>query len=208
MSTWWLLRGNGGTDRAHSDARQNGLRQFSVYQGKWSAAHRDFERDILPMCAAEGMGVAPWSALGGGKFKTEEQRKASEGRNMGEASEQEIQISKALEKIANEKGTLITSVALAYVMHKAPNVYPIVGGRKIDHLKGNIEALSLKLTKEEIDEIDDAAPFDIGFPLNFLFMGQRYDMSKDTKDVFLVKANAHLDTLPKQQVSSVRECTV
>ncbi|KAK8219303.1 hypothetical protein M8818_001037 [Zalaria obscura] len=185
--------------KANEYARQNGLRQFSVYQGKWSAAHRDFERDILPMCAAEGMGVAPWSALGGGKFKTEEQRKASEGRNMGEASEQEIQISKALEKIANEKGTLITSVALAYVMHKAPNVYPIVGGRKIDHLKGNIEALSLKLTKEEIDEIDDAAPFDIGFPLNFLFMGQRYDMSKDTKDVFLVKANAHLDTLPKQQ---------
>lgn len=41
-------------------ARQHGLTQFSVYQGHWSAAFRDFERDILPMCEAEGMGIAPW----------------------------------------------------------------------------------------------------------------------------------------------------
>jgi aryl-alcohol dehydrogenase-like predicted oxidoreductase len=36
--------------KANEYARQNGLRQFSVYQGRWSAEHRDFERDIIPMC--------------------------------------------------------------------------------------------------------------------------------------------------------------
>jgi aryl-alcohol dehydrogenase-like predicted oxidoreductase len=40
--------------KANEYARQNGLRQFSVYQGRWSAEHRDFERDIVQMCAAEG----------------------------------------------------------------------------------------------------------------------------------------------------------
>ncbi|KAK1068102.1 hypothetical protein LTR33_011213, partial [Friedmanniomyces endolithicus] len=44
-------------------ARFHGLTQFGVYQGHWSAAFRDFERDILPMCEAEGMGLAPWGAL-------------------------------------------------------------------------------------------------------------------------------------------------
>jgi aryl-alcohol dehydrogenase-like predicted oxidoreductase len=149
-------------------ARQNGMRQFSVYQGRWSAEHRDFERDILPMCAAEGMGLAPWGALGGGNFKSDEQRKSQEQGRRSEASEAAIKISKVLEKIANAKKTQITSVALAYVMQKAPYVFPIVGGRKIEHLKGNIEGLTLELSEQEINEIEGATPFDIGFPQNFL----------------------------------------
>merc|ERR1712093_17520 len=105
--------------KANEYARQNHLRQFSVYQGRWSAEHRDFERDIIPMCRDEGMGLAPWGALGGGNFKSDEQRKSQEG-------------------------------------------------RKMDHLKGNIEGLSLKLTDEDIAAIEDANAFDIGFPHNFL----------------------------------------
>lgn len=156
--------------KANEYARQNGLRQFSVYQGRWSAEYRDFERDIIQMCASEGMGLAPWGALGGGKFKSAEQRKSGEGRSeeVVKVSEAAIKISKVLEKIAERKKSLITSIALAYVRQKAPYVFPIVGCRKIDHLKGNIEALSLHLTDEEIEEIEDANTFDIGFPLSFL----------------------------------------
>lgn len=122
------------------------------------------------MCAAEGMGIAPWGALGSGKFKSAEQREHgnAEGRNFGEVTEKDIKISNALEEIANAKSTSITSVALAYVLHKAPYVFPIVGGRKIEHLKGNIEALELELSEENIAKIEGAADFDIGFPLNFL----------------------------------------
>src|SRR5436305_14369866 len=81
------------------DARDHGLLPFSVYQGKWSASIRDFERDILPMCRDEGMGIAPWNTLGGGNFKTEEQRKAGEGRAT-RSSERDIAVSKALEAVA------------------------------------------------------------------------------------------------------------
>ena len=59
-------------------------------------------------------------------------------------------------------------MALAYVMHKAPYIFPICGGRKIDHLKGNIEALGLELSEEEMKEIEDAAPFDLGFPFKLI----------------------------------------
>ena len=54
-------------------ARFHGLTQFSVYQGHWSAAFRDFEREILPMVESEGMGLAPWGAIGRGWFKSREE---------------------------------------------------------------------------------------------------------------------------------------
>jgi diketogulonate reductase-like aldo/keto reductase len=116
----------------------------------------------------EGMGIAPWGALGGGHFKSDAQRKEQEGRKLGEAGPEAIKISKVLEKIANEKKVQITSIALAYVMHKTPYVFPIIGGRKIEHLKGNIDGLKIDLTEEDIKEIEEATPFDIGFPNNFL----------------------------------------
>lgn len=156
--------------KANEYARNHGLRQFSVYQGKWSAATRDFERDIIPMCKAEGMGIAPWGALGSGMFKSEEQMASH-----GTAGRQNLQdensraVSKVLESIASRKKTAITSVALAYVMHKTSYVFPIVGGRKVEHLKGNIEALTLRLSDEDIKDIESAYSFDFGFPHNFIW---------------------------------------
>ena len=72
------------------------------------------------------------------------------------------QVAEVLNKIAKRKGTLITSVAMAYVMHKAPYVFPICGGRKIEHLKGHMEVLSLELDAAGLNEIEEAYPF--GFP--------------------------------------------
>lgn len=117
---------------------------------------------------SDGMALAPWGVLGGGGFKTEEQRKQTDGRNFGQNTDAAIAVSKVLEKIANSKNTIITSVALAYVLHKTPYVFPIIGGRKVDHLKGNIEALKIRLSEDDINEIEDAYPFDIGFPQTFL----------------------------------------
>lgn len=186
--------------KANEFARGKGMRPFVVYQGRWSAAERDFEREILGMCEAEGMGIAPWGALGSGNFKSakqrEEAKKEGGGRNMRPAGEQKEKVSQVLEKVANSKKTAITSVALAYVMHKAPYVFPIVGGRKIDHLKGNIEALGLELSKEDIDEIEAATPFDVGFPLNFLGMGVEGG-AKGPEDSFMAQMAGKFDYVKK-----------
>ncbi|KAI2621271.1 norsolorinic acid reductase [Hypoxylon sp. NC1633] len=158
--------------KANEYARNHGLRQFSVYQGRWSAATRDFERDIIPMAKSEGMALAPWGALGGGKFKTEEQRQNVASGRSASVTDAEIKVSQALEAVAMRKNTIITSVAQAYVTHRAPYVFPIVGGRSKEHLKANIEALTLSLDDEDIKEIESAVPFDLGFPGAFLFQGK------------------------------------
>ncbi|KIW01869.1 uncharacterized protein PV09_06718 [Verruconis gallopava] len=186
--------------KANQYARDHNLRQFSVYQGKWSAADRDFERDIIPMCRDEGMAIAPWGALGQGQFLTEADRKSKQGGRQNQATENHIKVSGALEAISKRRNNVpLTSLALAYVMHKYPWVYPIVGGRKIDHLKGNIEALRLELSKEEIEEIDNATDFKVGFPMDFLFEfggAQKYRTDMTGSDVALLKSAANLDTVP------------
>lgn len=102
--------------------------------------------------------------------------------------------------MAKEKGASITGVALAYVMHKAPYVFPICGGRKTDHLKANIDELALSLSDEEMAEIDNAWPFDVGFPLSFL--SQTPAGAKGPGDVALSRQVDGLTMLRRQSRSN------
>ncbi|PTN22826.1 putative aryl-alcohol dehydrogenase [Saccharomyces cerevisiae] len=158
-------------------ATSHGKTPFSIYQGKWNVLNRDFERDIIPMARHFGMALAPWDVMGGGRFQSkkamEERKKNGEGLRTfvggPEQTELEVKISEALNKIAEEHGTeSVTAIAIAYVRSKAKNVFPLVGGRKIEHLKQNIEALSIKLTPEQIEYLESIVTFDVGFPKSLI----------------------------------------
>jgi len=184
--------------KANQYAADHGLRGFCAYQGNWNASTRDMERDIIPMAMAEGMAIVNWNAVGGGKFKTEEQiaemEKAGEkGRSglFGGPSENDKKVTKVLARIGQELGKSLTAVALAYCLTSHPYVHPIIGGRKVSHLKDNIEALTISLTEEQLDEINSATNFDLGFPHNFI--GQH------PKDNFLVGNAAVHDFMPLQK---------
>ena len=158
------------------------------------------------MARDEGMALCPWGALGGGNFSTKaKQQSGEQDRNFGGPSEKHIKTAEKLEAVANAKNTQITSVALAYVRSEYPYVYPIVGGRKIDHLKGNIEALGLELSAEDTKEIESAVDFDVGFPMNFLFgMGsakqpEKYNTNMTSSDVNLLAYAGNVESVPHQQ---------
>uniref|UniRef100_A0A060T603 ARAD1B15708p n=1 Tax=Blastobotrys adeninivorans TaxID=409370 RepID=A0A060T603_BLAAD len=181
--------------KANEYARQKGLRQFVVYQGMWNATMRDFERDIIPMCREEGMGLCPYGVLNQGRFQTEQGFKDKEtkndGRNFIPVSQLDKDVSKVLEKVANKKGVDLLHVALAYVRSKAPYVFPIVGARKVSHIQGSIDGLKVTLSKEEIEEIESTYEFDFGFPHSFL-SGSLFDKTRSRGankpgDVWLLK---------------------
>lgn len=67
----------------------------------------------------------------------------------------------------------------------------------MEHLKANIEALSIELSKEDMDEIDSAVPFDAGFPNTFIFRG-KYDVNNTASDIALTGTSARLDS-PRYQ---------
>ena len=161
---------------ANTYARAQGKTQFSVYQGRWNVMRRDFEREIIPMARHFGMALAPWDVLGQGKFQSkaalEERKQNNEPLRSISGPDQtpeEERMSESLSKVAAQHGIeSVTAVAIAYVMAKAANVFPIVGGRKIEHLHDNIKALSIRLTREQIEYLESVQPFDIGFPANFI----------------------------------------
>ena len=166
---------------------------FVVYQGAWNVMERSFEREIIPMARSEGMALAPWNVLAAGKIRTDEEEEkrrqtGENGRTLSnptwERNEREKTVCKALEKVAAEVGTkhitsgiyffdwdihrhwanVLFKVAIAYLMQKTPYVFPIIGGRKVEHLLANIEALEISLSSDQIKYLENVVSFEPGFP--------------------------------------------
>ncbi|KAL0579706.1 putative aryl-alcohol dehydrogenase aad14 [Marasmius crinis-equi] len=168
--------------QANQYAKDHGKTPFSVYQGEWSIMQRSFERDIIPMARSFGMALAPWGVLAGGKLRSDAEEKrrlesGEEGRKLRgpwERNPEQVAMSRALEKVAKEVGAKNnTSVAIAYVMQKTTHVFPIIGGRKVEQLEQNLEALDITLTPEQIQFLEGQVPFDIGFPISFIGDGNQ-----------------------------------
>ncbi|KAL9095943.1 MAG: hypothetical protein Q9165_001941 [Trypethelium subeluteriae] len=157
-------------------ARASGKTPISIYQGRWNVMMRDFEREIIPMARHFGMALAPWGTMGSGKFQSkkaieERKQKGEPLRSIlgAEQSEDEAKISEALCNVAAEHGIESpTAIALAYVMSKYPYTYPIVGGRKVEHLRDNMKCLKITLTEQQIEYLEGIIPFDLGFPSNLI----------------------------------------
>ncbi|KAH9480231.1 Aryl-alcohol dehydrogenase [NADP(+)] [Psilocybe cubensis] len=187
--------------KANAFARANSLTPFVIYQGAWNVLDRAFEREIIPMARSEGMALAPWNVVASGKFRTdaeeEERAKTGEkGRTIFSPewlrNDNEKKVSAALEKVAQELGVKhITSVAIAYVLHKTSYVFPIIGGRKVEHLLANVEALDISLTAEQIKYLESVVPFDAGFPHNMVGDGTFYRS--------IWEVSGHLDRQPLPQ---------
>ena len=124
------------------------------------------------------MAIAPWGVLAGGKLRTDEEEErrvqsGEKGRTIYDPewmrNDNEKAMSAALDKIAKEVGAKhITAVAIAYVMQKAPYVFPIIGGRKVEHFEANLEALEIVLTPEHMKHLESVIPFDLGFPTSMI----------------------------------------
>ncbi|KAJ3028630.1 hypothetical protein HDV00_010117 [Rhizophlyctis rosea] len=157
---------------ANTYARDHGFAQFVVYQGKWNFEERDFERDIIPMAKQFGLGLAPWSVMGGGKYKKDEKAAREGTPHLRKAQDHET-IVKGLDEVAASLGATRQQVCIAYVIHKYPRTFPILGGRKASHLADNIKALDLlaKFTDEHAKKLDALMELDLGFPHNFVGTG-------------------------------------
>jgi aryl-alcohol dehydrogenase-like predicted oxidoreductase len=187
--------------KANQYAKDHGKTPFCIYQGNWSILERSFERDIIPMARSEGLALAPWGVLGGGKIRSnaEEARRketGEKGRTLlnpsWERTPDEKKACDVLEEIGKEVNCeSITAVAIAYHLHKVPYVFPIIGGRKVEHLQQNIAALDISLTPEQVQRIENAVPFNPGFPNNMIGDGSSIS--------FFLSSIGNFDNVPLQQ---------
>jgi aryl-alcohol dehydrogenase-like predicted oxidoreductase len=145
-------------------SRLNGWTEFVSMQNHVNLLYREEEREMLPLCVDQGIGVLPWSPLARGRLtrdwneSTERQKTDNVLAKLYTQSEDASHaIVDAVAKVAANRGVPRAQVALAWVAQKNPVTAPIVGASKAHHLSDAIAALSLKLTSEEISALE--APY-------------------------------------------------
>src|SRR6185312_12415464 len=145
-------------------AEANGWTRFVTMQDYVNLLYREEEREMLPLCAAEGIGVIPWSPLARGRLTRDwdETTRRLETDKFGttlykhtEAADRKVV--EAVASLAAKKGVPRAQVALAWVLAKPEISAPIVGASKAGHLDDAIAALDLGLSEEEIAGLE--APY-------------------------------------------------
>lgn len=142
----------------------NGWTPFSSMQDHLNLLYREEEREMLPLCADQGIAVIPWSPLARGRLtrewnaSTEREKTDVFGRTLYDATpDADRAIVEAVATIAKARNVSRAQVALAWVLQKQEVTAPIVGASKPQHLEDAVAALSLELTDEEVDALE--APY-------------------------------------------------
>jgi aryl-alcohol dehydrogenase (NADP+) len=146
-------------------ADAHGWTRFVTMQNHYNLMYREEEREMMPLCQEEKIGVLPWSPLArgllAGKRRAETVRAATDtyshqlyGEQIGEA---DARVVERLEAVAGELGVAPAQVALAWLLHKPAVVAPIVGVSKPQQLDDALRAAELKLTPELMAKLE--APY-------------------------------------------------
>jgi len=138
-------------------ADRHGWTRFATMQNHLNLLYREEEREMLPLCEAEGVGVIPWSPLARGRLTRDwdEASKRSStddySRKLYAATEDaDRRVAEAVKAVAEARGIPRAQVAMAWVAQKSPVTAPIVGASRLSHLDDAIGALQVKLTADEI----------------------------------------------------------
>ncbi|MFW5947986.1 MAG: aldo/keto reductase [Halolamina sp.] len=149
-------------DAIHTSERE-GLERYATMQNHYNLLYREEEREMLPLCAREDVGVIPWSPLARGFLARphEELEATTRGRSESESARHPYlenggrEVNERVEELAAEKDLQMAQVALAWLLHKDAVDAPIVGTTSVEHLEDAVEALSVSLSSSEIEYLEE-----------------------------------------------------
>ena len=143
-------------------ADEMGLTRFVTMQNHYNLIYREEEREMIPLCREEGIGVIPWSPLARG-FLAGNRRKEDFGETVRSKSDpyahgmyyqpQDFAVADRVGEIARARGVPNAQVALAWILQQPGVTAPIVGASKMQHLEDAVAALSLKLDERELQAL-------------------------------------------------------
>jgi aryl-alcohol dehydrogenase-like predicted oxidoreductase len=152
--------------KALSVSERNGWAKFVSMQNHYNLLYREEEREMIPLCVAEGIGVIPWSPLARGRLArttptpTKGTLRADNDKYAEELSDwkSDDAVIAAVRRVAAASGVPPAEIALAWLLSKPGVAAPIIGASKPEHLDTAVRALELRLTPEQIAEIE--APYE------------------------------------------------
>ncbi|MEH7116487.1 aldo/keto reductase [Neobacillus vireti] len=155
MHAWQFLKAN-------HVAEKNRWTKFVSMQNHLNLLYREEEREMLPLCKEEKIGVIPWSPLAKGRLTRdwEETTHRSENDEIGQkffpiTSDSDRKVVERVAELAAKRGIPRAQIALAWLLQKEPVTSPIIGATKMSHLEDAVTALSISLTPDEIAFLEE-----------------------------------------------------
>jgi aryl-alcohol dehydrogenase-like predicted oxidoreductase len=149
--------------RAQHVAERNGWTRFVSMQNHYNLLYREEEREMIPLCIHDGIGVIPWSPLARG-FLTGTRTREGERRTTRAETDgfqdvlygaADFDVVDRLNEVAGERGLAPAQVALAWLLHKPGVTAPIVGATRLEHLEDALAAAELTLSAEELARLEE-----------------------------------------------------
>ena len=154
MRCWQLAK-------AQMTAQAQGWSGFATMQNHYNLLHREDERDLIPFCRDQGMGLIPWSPLARGRIARAGQTATQTSRGADDAQIQDLlygtaadPVLDAIAAVATAMGVPPAQIGLAWLIHKG--VQPVVGATKASHMDDAIAAENLTLSEEHIAQLEEA----------------------------------------------------
>jgi aryl-alcohol dehydrogenase-like predicted oxidoreductase len=151
---------------------------FVTLQAQYSLLVRELEREHVPLCRDEGLGILPWSPLAGGFLTGKFERgkpPAPDSRLGGKAErfarydlERNWKILDAVRAVAQETGKSASAVSIAWLLARPQVTSVIFGARTVEQLETNLAGAELELTSAQLAALDQASAFDLGYPYAFI----------------------------------------
>jgi aryl-alcohol dehydrogenase (NADP+) len=142
-------------------ADANGWTRFVSMQDHYNLLNREEEREMLPLCADQGIGVIPWSPLARGRLTrdwdevTERSQSDAFGSKLYDTAPSDRVVVERVAEIAEERGVSRAQVSLAWMLSKPVVTAPIIGATKPHHLDDAVAAVDLELSEEEIKRLEE-----------------------------------------------------
>ena len=150
--------------KAQHTADAHGLTRFVSMQGHYNLLYREEEREMIPQCLDQGVGVIPWSplargVLAGNRTRDGEKRTVRAGSDpLGDSlydQPADFDVVDAVAAVAAERGVPQAQVALAWLLHRPGVTAPIVGATKVSHVEDALAAAKLELTEDEMRRLEE-----------------------------------------------------
>ena len=151
--------------KAQHIADLHGWTRFASMQNHYNLIYREEEREMIPFCIDQGVGLIPWSPQARGFFAGD-RRRGGGGETLRAKSddyadplyfrEEDFVVAERVQEVAKKRGVTGPQIALAWLLNKPHITAPIVGATKLEHLDQSIAALEIKLSEEEITALEEA----------------------------------------------------
>ncbi|MEK4329342.1 aldo/keto reductase [Paenibacillus sp. FSL R7-0312] len=148
--------------KAQSTAERNGWIRFMAMENRLNLLYREEEREMLPLCKDQGVGITPYLPLAAGRLTRDwdQRTERSENDQVAKAmfirtEEADRKVAQRVAEVAANRGLPRAQIALAWLLHKEEVTAPVIGSTRISQLEDSVSALSVQLKPEEITSLEE-----------------------------------------------------